>query len=274
MLKKNTESHELVFHEGQQWVYEKANLEQGAYSLSDPDRNRVAVIFPNDKTKSIGTPPANANLYTRDFKSEEWEGYGPCGLEYALTRGNEHIKQYRKEWEFEQIPIKPELKQKMLEIIKKDTTGTFTSMETLEEKRQIKPLVNFKKFIEQRKLIKQLPDKEKNKVRESKRVMKENIREWIDTQNPRKDLMGKKQEILKSRPKKRIEQGMFRGLGEKIKLHMLAKAEVKRDYADQIIQKKNNHKESVINLLQSEGLLANDEKAITMNEPEERELEL
>ncbi len=105
MTDKNPDPSELVFHEGQKWVYQKADLEQGAYSVADPDKNKVAVIFPNEKDRSIGSSPPNAFLVMRDYKSEGWEEYGPCELEYALTKGNTHIRQYRKEWELDRLPF-------------------------------------------------------------------------------------------------------------------------------------------------------------------------
>lgn len=54
-----------------QWHYERADLEQGAYCRLDHKGEKCAVILPWDRTTPIehGT---NARLYFRNFRSQNW----------------------------------------------------------------------------------------------------------------------------------------------------------------------------------------------------------
>jgi hypothetical protein len=85
------------FHSGYRWTYEKADLEQGAYSLSDSNLKRVAVIFPHDSTRPIDHPGENAALYTREYNSDDWPYIGRYSLGEALTRGGLHADRYREQ---------------------------------------------------------------------------------------------------------------------------------------------------------------------------------
>lgn len=88
---------EVLKHEGYRWVYDKTHEEQGAYSLSDPDRNIVAVIFPFDRARAIDAPGKNARLLIRHNGSDDWYESGPYTLPAALEEGNGHADLYRYE---------------------------------------------------------------------------------------------------------------------------------------------------------------------------------
>jgi hypothetical protein len=77
------------------WLYEKANLEQGAYSLSDPGGNKVAVIYPADKTRPIDIPEKNAWLWVRHYGSKDWREAGCYALHEAIIHGSKHSDRYR-----------------------------------------------------------------------------------------------------------------------------------------------------------------------------------
>jgi hypothetical protein len=78
------------------WVYEKSDLEQGAWSISDPDLKKVAVIFPHDRAQPI-EQGENADLHTRNFGSEQWDWHGTFTFEQAIQRGNYHVANYRRQ---------------------------------------------------------------------------------------------------------------------------------------------------------------------------------
>lgn len=76
------------------WVYEKGDLDQGAYSISDPERNKVAAILPADRARPIEVG-FNAMLLVRPFGSQDWKDAGIHDFGGALDRGNAHAHQYR-----------------------------------------------------------------------------------------------------------------------------------------------------------------------------------
>jgi hypothetical protein len=84
-----------VVHEGQYWLYEKAGLEQGAYTTLDPDVDYMAVILPHDRTKPIERGQ-NARLMTREHHADKWEVQGTWDLRSAMTQGNKHCVRYMK----------------------------------------------------------------------------------------------------------------------------------------------------------------------------------
>ena len=88
------------------WRFEKADLEQGVYSVSDPDLNRIAAILPYDRDIPIDRG-GNAQLVTRDFGAENIaENYKThptnLSLEEAMEEGNKHIEQYNAAYILEQ----------------------------------------------------------------------------------------------------------------------------------------------------------------------------
>ena len=84
-----------VIHGKWLWRYEKAGLEQGAYTVLDPGRNKMAAILPYDRTKLI-EHGQNARLLTRAFDSDQWEYQDAWDLRTAMTKGNEHCDSYMK----------------------------------------------------------------------------------------------------------------------------------------------------------------------------------
>jgi hypothetical protein len=84
-----------VVHEGQYWLYEKAGLEQGAYTALDPGVNHMAVILPHDRAKPIERGQ-NARLMTRGHHADKWEEQGTWDLRSAMTQGNRHCVRYMK----------------------------------------------------------------------------------------------------------------------------------------------------------------------------------
>lgn len=83
-----------ITHGEYTWHFEQAGLEQGAYHVADPERRKVAVIFPSDRSKPI-EKGCNARLFTRAFGSADWQERGVYPLKEAMTKGNEHIHRYR-----------------------------------------------------------------------------------------------------------------------------------------------------------------------------------
>lgn len=76
------------------WHYEKADMEQGAYSLSDDLGKKCAVIFPFDRSRAIDDGD-NALLCVRQYEESKWSRTGPHSLSDAITHGCRHANEYR-----------------------------------------------------------------------------------------------------------------------------------------------------------------------------------
>jgi hypothetical protein len=84
-----------IIHGKWLWRYEKADLEQGAYTVLDPGRDKMAAILPHDRAKPI-EHGQNARLLTREHRLDDWEDRGAYDLRTAMTKGNEHCGRYMK----------------------------------------------------------------------------------------------------------------------------------------------------------------------------------
>jgi len=89
-----------IKHEGHTWQYKMKDVEQGAYTLFDPQDNKtpLAVIIPAE----IQTPihrGGNAWLHTLDFHAKEMVQRGNHDLETAMSIGGVSANRYQEDRE-------------------------------------------------------------------------------------------------------------------------------------------------------------------------------
>lgn len=92
MTNETYRTQSTAFH----WVYEKDDLDQGVYSISDSKDNKLAVILASDRNRPIEVG-FNAFLMLRSHGSEKWNNAGTHDFGGALGLGSEHSQQYKQQ---------------------------------------------------------------------------------------------------------------------------------------------------------------------------------